>query len=186
MTLRWSLATSSYSSSCLRMSKLRCSTLRCADSSERVTMRVLDRLALGHLQADHDRVQALAGEDLHQRIFERQVEAARTRVALAAGAAAQLVVDAARLVALGADDVQAAGGDHLVVHLLPFLAQRGDPRPCRHRTAASSSRERDRLLDVAAEHDVGAAAGHVGGDGDHARPSGLGDDLAPRARAAWR
>ena len=32
-------------------------------------------------------------------------------------------------------------------------------------------------LDVAAELDVGAAAGHVGGDGDRARPSGLGDDL---------
>ena len=58
-------------------------------------------------------------EDAHQVVFERQVEAARARVALAAGTAAQLVVDAARLVALGADDVQAAGGDHLLVALLP-------------------------------------------------------------------
>ena len=31
-------------------------------------------------------------------------------------------------------------------------------------------------VDVAAEHDVGATAGHVGGDGDRAAPSGLGDD----------
>jgi hypothetical protein len=38
MTLRWSLATSSYSSSCLRMSKLRASTLRCALSMLRLTM----------------------------------------------------------------------------------------------------------------------------------------------------
>ncbi len=30
---------------------------------------------------------------------------------------------------------------------------------------------------VAAEQDVGAAAGHVGGDGDHAEASGLRDDL---------
>ncbi len=30
---------------------------------------------------------------------------------------------------------------------------------------------------VAAEQDVGAAAGHVGGDGDHAEAAGLGDDL---------
>ena len=37
--------------------------------------------------------------------------------------------------------------------------------------------ELDLLLDVAAEHDVGAAAGHVGGDGDHLRPPGLGHDL---------
>jgi hypothetical protein len=36
---------------------------------------VLDGLAFGHLQADHDGVEALAGEDAHQRIFERQVEA---------------------------------------------------------------------------------------------------------------
>ena len=35
----------------------------------------------------------------------------------------------------------------------------------------------DAHLDVAAELDVGAAAGHVGGDGDGARPPGLGDDV---------
>ena len=54
-------------------------------------------------------------EDAHQVVFERQVEARRAGVALAAGAAAQLVVDAARLVALGAEDVQAAERDDLVV-----------------------------------------------------------------------
>ena len=32
-------------------------------------------------------------------------------------------------------------------------------------------------LGVAAEQNVGAAAGHVGGDGDHAETAGLGDDL---------
>jgi hypothetical protein len=41
---------------------------------------------------------------------------------------------------------------------------------------ASSSRF-DAHLDIAAELDVGAAAGHVGGDGDGARLAGLGDDL---------
>ena len=35
----------------------------------------------------------------------------------------------------------------------------------------------DLVLDVAAEHDVGAATGHVGGDRDHAGPAGLGHDL---------
>ena len=59
-------------------------------------------------------------EDAHQVVFHRQVEAARARVTLAARTAAQLVVDAAGLVALGADDVQAAGGHHLVVTLLPL------------------------------------------------------------------
>ena len=65
---------------------------------------------------------AVGGENAQQRIFERQVKAARARVALAPGTAAQLVVDAPRLVALGADDVQPAGGDHLVVQLLPVVA----------------------------------------------------------------
>ena len=32
-------------------------------------------------------------------------------------------------------------------------------------------------VDVAAEHDVGTAAGHVGGDGDRAEAAGLGDDV---------
>ena len=34
-----------------------------------------------------------------------------------------------------------------------------------------------RILGVAAQHDVGAAAGHVGGDGDGAELAGLGHDL---------
>jgi hypothetical protein len=42
------------------------------------------------------------------------------------------------------------------------------------RPACSSSHL---ALDVAAEHDVGAAAGHVGGDGDRRRAAGLRDDL---------
>jgi hypothetical protein len=80
-------------------------------------------------------------------------------VALAARAAAQLVVDAARLVALGADDVQAAGGDHLLVQLLPVCAHA--PR------CAVPSRLGERLvgldlldlgIGIAAEHDVRAAA----------------------------
>jgi len=52
----------------------------------------------------------LAGEHLHQVVLEGDVEATGAGIALAAGAAAELVVDAARGVALGADDVEAAGG----------------------------------------------------------------------------
>ena len=53
-------------------------------------------------------------EQPHQVVFERYEELRRTRVALTAGAAAQLTVDATRLVALGADDRQTAGGLHFV------------------------------------------------------------------------
>ena len=69
---------------------------------------VLDLLALLHAQRLHQPGDALGAEDAHQVVLERQVEARGARVALAAGAAAQLVVDAARLVALGAEDVEAA------------------------------------------------------------------------------
>jgi hypothetical protein len=91
---------------------------------------VLDGLALLHAQALHDAADALTAENAQQVVFQGEVKARGAGVALAAGAAAQLVVDAAALVALGAQDVQAA--------------QFGDPL---------------------AQHDVGAAAGHVGGDG---------------------
>ena len=74
--------------------------------------------------------------------------------------------------------MQAAGGQHLVVQELPFRLQR------RHGAFLLGGGEAfvvadggDLLVDVAAQHDVGAATGHVGGDGDHAGPAGLGDDL---------
>jgi hypothetical protein len=87
---------------------------------------VFYRLAFGHFQPLHDSRQTLATENAQQRILERQVEARRARVALASRAAAQLVVDAPRFMALGADDVQAAGGDDLIVKDLPIAAHLGD------------------------------------------------------------
>jgi len=57
----------------------------------------------------------LASEDAHEVVFEGEEEAGGAGVALTAGAAAELVVDAAGLVALGAEDVEAAGFDHGIV-----------------------------------------------------------------------
>ncbi len=85
----------------------------------------LDDLAFlhaGHLQQALGAVRI--AEDPHQVVFHRQIEAAGAGVALAAGTAAQLVVDAPRLMPLGADDMQSAGGENLVVPHLPFAAQR--------------------------------------------------------------
>ena len=56
---------------------------------------VLDGNALLHAEALHPGHQALAAEDAHQVVLEREVEARRAGIALAAGAAAELVVDAA-------------------------------------------------------------------------------------------
>ncbi len=138
----------------------------------------LDRFALGHLQAVHDRAHAVAGEDAQQLVVQRQIEARRTRVALAAGAAAQLVVDPARFVALGADDMQAARGLDLLVQRLPFRLQLRDARGLVVvRQIGIGLDEAGLLLDVAAQHDVGTAARHVGGDRDHLRPTRLRDDL---------
>src|SRR5260370_17520651 len=69
--------------------------------------RMLDGL---HLEAVHQLADPLSrrAEDLHQVVLERDEELARAGVALAAGAAAQLVVDAPALVAPRADDLQAA------------------------------------------------------------------------------
>src|SRR5690606_19400616 len=55
---------------------------------------VLQRLVFLHAGELHQLGHPFGGEDAHQRVFQRQVEAAGARVALATGAAAQLVVDA--------------------------------------------------------------------------------------------
>ena len=74
-----------------------------------------DGLAFLHAQPREQVLDPLAGEDPHQVVFEREVEAAAAGVALPAATAAELQVDAAGFVPLGADDVQAA-------ELLDFLA----------------------------------------------------------------
>ena len=68
----------------------------------------LDRHVFFHAEPQHQVLDALAAEDAQQIVLERKEKSRCARVALAAGAAAQLVVDAAGLVALGTDDVQAA------------------------------------------------------------------------------
>ncbi len=75
----------------------------------------LDGDALFHAEALEQGGDPLAGEDAHEVVFEREVEARGAGVALTAGASAKLVVDAAGLVALGAEDVKAAGVDDCVV-----------------------------------------------------------------------
>ncbi len=168
---------------------------------------VLDGDALFHAEALHQPGDAIRPEDPHQVVFERQVEPGRSGIALAAGAAAELVVDAARLVALGRDDVEAADRDDLVVLGVGLpLQRREDPlvRRARHAIEVVEVEEVDELLvvdelllalrqplgdllgqrllprhelGVAAEQDVGAAAGHVGRDRDRVLAPGLGDNL---------
>ena len=132
---------------------------------------VLDRDALLHAQPQHQAADALGAEDAHQVVLQREVEARRAGVALAAGAAAQLVVDAARLVALGAEDVQAAERHHALA--LVRVEQRLDLRNSGLAASCSSvglhrvdGQEVDRVLDLGVE--------------------GLGDLLLGRRAAASR
>ena len=67
-----------------------------------------DRHVFFHAEAQHQILHALAAEDAHQIVLQRKIEARAAGVALAAGASAKLVVDAAGFVPLGAHNMQAA------------------------------------------------------------------------------
>src|SRR5262249_37158155 len=78
---------------------------------------LVHRLVVGQLEPLHDVVEPVTREQADEVVLAGQVEARLARVALAARAAAELVVDPARLVALGAEDVEAAELAHGVVDL---------------------------------------------------------------------
>ena len=107
--------TSSYSSRCLRASKFCASTAFCAFCDALGDQLRFDRHVLFHAEPQHQVLHALAAEDAQQVVLQREEETRAAGIALAAGAAAQLVVDAPRFVPLGGDDVQAAQRDHFVV-----------------------------------------------------------------------
>src|SRR3569623_2243466 len=73
---------------------------------------------------------------------------------------------------LGADDVQAARGQHPYVTALPFFFCTLD-----HRRLGMLAERRELGLETTAEHDGGAAARHIGGDGHPAGAAGLRYDL---------
>ena len=152
---------------------------------------VLDRqlvavvVLLGEELVVEDAVDAVAREQAHEVVLGGQVEARLAGVALAARAAAQLVVDPARLVALGAEDEQPAGVLDLLpvrldlrLHLREQLVPGLVPGLAAWLEAALDELELGEVLLVAAELDVDAAAGHVRRDRDRAGGAGLGDDLA--------
>ncbi len=141
---------------------------------------VRDLRALHHAR---DAIHPVAAEQPHEIVFQREVELREPRIALATGPTAQLVVDAPRVVPLGADDSQTAGGDDLLVFLSTDPFRVGErlrslllSRFFRLDTAVAKDLV-DEKLRVATEDDIRAAACHVGGDGDGALASGLGDDV---------
>ncbi len=77
-----------------------------------------DGNAFFHAKALEEGGDPLASEDAHEVVFEREEEARGAGIALASGAPTELVVDAAGLVTLGAEDVETTGGDDVIVLLL--------------------------------------------------------------------
>src|SRR5919198_814258 len=146
--------------------------------------RLLVALVVGRPQAVEDPVDPVAGEEAHEVVLGGEEEARLAGVALPTGAAAQLVVDAARLVALGAHDEEAAGVEDVVVAgrhaLLDGREDLGEALVvigvARLEPELGELEARE-VLRVAAELDVDAAAGHVRRDRDRAGLAGLRDDL---------
>ena len=154
----------------------------------------LDGYIRRHVVACHhggNSVHAIAAEEAHEVILKREVELGLARVALAAGASAQLVVDAAALVALGADHAEAAGlEDALPLGLadLPSLPEGLPPFRLarlsgllsllgRTKVAPLTQHVARELVGVAAEDDVRAATGHVCRYRDGTLAAGLRHDL---------
>ena len=79
----------------------------------------LDRGVLIDLKGVHQILDPVAAEETHQVVLQREEEPGFARVALTAGTSAELVVDPAGLVPLGADDKEAPR----VAHPLRFVGK---------------------------------------------------------------
>ena len=159
----------------------------------------VDGGVLVHAQALHQVVHPLGAEQAHDVVLQGEEEPGLARVALTAGAAPQLVVDTAGLVALSAQDEQAArrpdpvgllldfrlilgfrlrellpGVQNLLVVGLGKAGGLGDKLVGHARLAQVGLGQE---LGVAPQHNVGAAARHVGGHSDRPELARLGHDL---------
>ena len=136
----------------------------------------LDRLAFRHALG-HNASHELRVEQTHQIVFERQIETGLARIALTSGTATQLIVDTAGLVTLGTKHVQTAELDDLFMLVLDLLLDFGQGarptlfilvRSVIRRVAFGLKLRIGEEFDVAAEHDIGTTACHVGSHGDGA------------------
>ena len=147
-----------------------------------------DRLVLLQAELGQHAVELVGPEDAHQVVFEREEELRAARIALAAGAAAQLVVDAPALVALGAEHEQPAGRERGLLQPRDLRADRVGARIAHARRVVLDVGQflADAHVGIAAELNVGAAARHVGGDGDRAGHAGLATRCRLPARGSAR
>ncbi len=136
-----------------------------------------DRLAFLKAELGEHAAELVRSEDAHQVVFERQIEFRAAGIALTAGTAAQLVVDAAAFVAFGADDIEAAGCERFFLQCRDIVANFLFGLLALGAGFHVAKLGLDPQVGIAAELNVGAAAGHIGCDRDRARNAGLRDDL---------
>ena len=160
---------------------------------------VVKRSVLVNAEGLHHVHHSLRAEKTHNVVGHGDEEAAFARVALTSGTAAQLIIDTAGLVALGAANKQAAGcsdllgflrADHLVrIHALAehcscleyLLVGRFGIACCLGDDLVGKARLAQvvlcKIFCVTAEHDIRTTACHVRRDGDSAELTCLSDDL---------
>ncbi|CAI8320553.1 MAG: Uncharacterised protein [Cellulomonadaceae bacterium TMED98] len=135
--------------------------------------------------AGHQRLGSSGVEQPHEVVLQGQVEAALPRVTLTTGASSELIVDAARLVAFGAKNIEATSGADfpalLFANVLDFTKHGIPGRFVLLRSVSWAETLfghflHSEELSVSAQHDVGSATGHIGGDGHGTEATCLGDD----------
>ena len=135
-----------------------------------------DRLAFFKAKFHQHAVHTFGAKNAHQIILQRQVKLRSAGIALATGTTAQLVINPAAFVALCPNDVKPISGKHLGFvgfdfgsDFFAFFFAFGVV--CDVRSFFEGAH-----FKVAAELNIGAAARHIGGDGDRARATRLGND----------
>ena len=130
---------------------------------------MFDRYAALGSKTIQDGGGAIQGKQAQQRVFKRKIEAAGTRVALAAGTTTQLVVDTAAFVAFGTDNVQTTGFQYALVVGFPAVFQGLDARLFFFLAKQFISQNGIALMfHITAQHNIGTATGHISGHGNHA------------------
>src|SRR6185437_12900766 len=154
-----------------------------------------DRFAFFQAEPRQHGIEPVGTEDPHQIVVQRQEEFRAARVTLASGSSAQLIVDAPGFVALGSDDVEAAGLLHSLGRFRAFgrfdldglfrfqddIAEAFDvgldlfgPYGLFGLIGNAGRLLLQTHFERATELDVGTAARHVGRDGDRAGYTGFG------------
>ncbi len=144
---------------------------------------VLDGDLLRDAQALHETLHPLAGKPAHEIVLQRQIEAGFPGIPLPTRTAPELIVDAARLVALGSQHVKATQLDNLLPLALGLLLEPLENLPVLRFVlggvlidVAFAQLQLGQLIGIAAQADIDAAAGHVGGHGQALQTACLRDD----------